>query len=52
MADRDRPELTVEQALEHILANVAVLSSERVSALDAIGRVLAEPVEAKFKVYE
>jgi molybdopterin molybdotransferase len=38
--------LSVEEALEHILANVRVLEPERVSLLEAAGRVLAEPVAA------
>src|SRR5215813_10834220 len=38
--------LTVEQALEQILARVAVLAEERVALLASLGRVLAEPVVA------
>ena len=36
--------LTVEQALEHILSRVAPLGVERVLLLDAMSRILAEPV--------
>jgi molybdopterin molybdotransferase len=38
--------LTVEQAREQILTRVAMLPAERVVLLDALGRVLAEPVVA------
>ena len=38
--------LSVEQALEAILARVPVLTTERVDVLGALGRVLAEPVRA------
>ncbi len=41
-----RPVLSVEEALEHILATVRVLEPERVSLLEAAGRVLTEPVAA------
>jgi molybdopterin molybdotransferase len=48
MAARDehRPTLSVEQALERILATVHVLEPERVGLLEASGRVLAEAVTA------
>ena len=46
MPDERRPVLSGEEALEHILANVRVLEPERVSLLEAAGRVLAEPVAA------
>jgi len=48
MAARDecRPVLSVEQALERILAAVHVLEPERVGLLEASGRVLAEAVTA------
>jgi molybdopterin molybdotransferase len=36
--------LTVEQALEQILSRVPILPVERVPLLDALGRVLAEPI--------
>ena len=43
----DTPEdLTVAEALKAVLAGVAVLSAETVPILDALGRVLAEPVVA------
>lgn len=38
--------LTVQQALEAVLAGVAQLPAETVPLLDALGRVLAEPVMA------
>jgi molybdopterin molybdotransferase len=38
--------LSVEEALERILATVRVLEPERTSLLEAVGRVLAEPVTA------
>jgi molybdopterin molybdotransferase len=38
--------LTVEQAREQILSRVRALPAERVALLDALGRVLAEPVVA------
>ena len=41
-----RPTLSVEEALERILATVHVLESESVPILDALGRILAEPVQA------
>ncbi len=41
-----RPVLSVEEALERILATVRVLESEHVSLLEAAGRVLAEEVTA------
>jgi len=44
--DERRPVLSVEEALEHILATVHVLGPERVGLLEAAGRVLAEEVTA------
>jgi molybdopterin molybdotransferase len=41
-----RPVLSVEEARERILATVRTLEPERVSLLDAAGRVLAEEVAA------
>lgn len=46
MQDERRPVLSVEEALERILATVRVLESERVPLLEALGRVLAEEVAA------
>ena len=46
MHDRERPVLSVEDALSRILGAVDVLSSESVAILDAVGRVLAEQVFA------
>ncbi len=46
MRDERRPVLSVEEALERILATVQVLESERVPLLEALGRVLAEEVTA------
>lgn len=46
MRDERRPVLSVEEALERILATVRVLESERVPLLEALGRVLAEEVTA------
>ena len=46
MPDERRPTLSVEQALERILATVHVLEPERVGLLEAAGRVLAETVSA------
>ncbi|MEE8391178.1 MAG: gephyrin-like molybdotransferase Glp [Anaerolineae bacterium] len=46
MSDERRPVLSVEQALEHILATVRVLEPERVPLLEASGRVLAQVVTA------
>jgi len=46
MLDERRPTLSVEQALERILATVHVLEPERVGLLEAAGRVLAETVSA------
>jgi len=46
MEDRKRPVLSVEEALKQILATVRVLESERVPTLEAIDRVLGEPVMA------
>ncbi|PIE82316.1 MAG: molybdopterin molybdenumtransferase MoeA [Chloroflexi bacterium] len=42
-----RENLTVAEALEAVLAGVSVLSAESVPILDALGRVLAEPVVAR-----
>ena len=46
MPDERRPVLSVEEALERILATVRVLEPERVSLLEAAGRVLTEEVTA------
>jgi len=46
MSEGRRPVLSVEQALERVLATVSVLESERVGLLEARGRVLAEEVVA------
>jgi molybdopterin molybdotransferase len=46
VSDVRRPVLSVEEALARILATVYVLEPERVSLLEASGRVLAEPVTA------
>ena len=46
MTDERRPVLSVEEALEQILATVRVLEPERVPILEALGRVLAEEVAA------
>jgi len=46
MPDERRPILSVEEALERILATVRVLEPERVGLLEAAGRVLAEEVVA------
>ena len=46
MPDERRPVLSVEEALERILATVRVLEPERVGLLEAEGRVLAEEVTA------
>ncbi len=46
MTDERRPILSVEEALEQILATVRVLEPERVPILEALGRVLAEEVAA------
>jgi molybdopterin molybdotransferase len=46
MPSKRRPVLSVEEALERILSTVRVLEPERVSLLDAAGRVLAEAVVA------
>lgn len=46
MDDRHRPVLSVEQALERILAVVHILESERVPLLEAVDRVLAETIVA------
>lgn len=46
MQDERRPVLSVEEALEQVLATVRVLESERVPLLEALGRVLAEEVAA------
>lgn len=39
--------LTVAEALDAILAGVSILPAEQVSLLDALGRVLAEPIIAQ-----
>ena len=46
MPEERRPVLSVEEALEQILATVRVLEPERVPILEALGRVLAEEVAA------
>ena len=46
MPDEHRPVLSVEAALDHILASVRVLEPERASLLQAVGRVLTESVAA------
>jgi len=46
MPDERRPTLSVEQALERILATIHVLEPECVGLLEAAGRVLAETVSA------
>lgn len=46
VAKLERPVLSVEEARAHILASVDVLEPERVSLLEAAGRVLAESVAA------
>jgi molybdopterin molybdotransferase len=46
MPEERRPVLSVEEALERILATVHVLEPERVELLEAAGRVLAESVTA------
>ena len=46
MPDERRPVLSVEEALERILATVRVLEPERVGLLEAAGRVLAEAITA------
>ncbi len=46
MHDEKRPQLSVEEAQERILATVRVLEPERVPLLEATGRVLAEAIAA------
>jgi molybdopterin molybdotransferase len=46
MPDERRPVLSVEEALDRILATVDVLEPERAGLLEATGRVLAEAVAA------
>jgi len=46
MSREERPVLSVEEAQAHILSTVHVLGPERVPALEAAGRVLAEVVAA------
>jgi molybdopterin molybdotransferase len=46
MCDEARPVLSVEQALDQVLAAVHVLEPEQVDLLEALGRVLAEEVRA------
>lgn len=46
MRDGQRPVLSVEEALEQVLATVWVLEPEQVPILEALGRVLAEEVVA------
>jgi len=38
--------IPVEEALERILSRIAVLGDERVALIEALDRVLAEPVVA------
>ena len=47
MSDQRRPVLSVEEARERILATVRILEPERVSLLQAAGRVLAEEVTSE-----
>ena len=42
--------ISVEEALERILSRIAVLGDERVALLDALDRVLAEPVVAEHDI--
>jgi molybdopterin molybdotransferase len=42
--------LTVEEALEAILARISVVETERVDVLGALGRVLAEPVVSRREI--
>jgi molybdopterin molybdotransferase len=42
--------LSVEEALEQILSRVDRLGSERVELLACLGRVLAEPISARFNI--
>jgi molybdopterin molybdotransferase len=42
--------LSVEEALEAIVARVSVLGTERVEVLSALGRVLAEPVVSRREI--
>jgi molybdopterin molybdotransferase len=42
--------LSVEEALEQILSRVDRLGSERVELLSSLGRVLAEPIPARFDI--
>jgi molybdopterin molybdotransferase len=42
--------LTVEEALDAILARISVLGSERVDVLGSLGRVLAEPVTSRREI--
>ena len=42
--------LTVEEALDAILARIPVLGSERVDVLGSLGRVLAEPVTSRREI--
>ena len=44
---RNQEDLTVEQALAAVLAGVTVLPAETVALLEALGRVLAEPIVAQ-----
>ncbi|MBI3636640.1 MAG: molybdopterin molybdenumtransferase MoeA, partial [Candidatus Rokubacteria bacterium] len=44
------PVLTVEEALEQILARVKPLPTERVELTGALGRVLAEPVVSRREI--
>ena len=42
--------LTVEEALEAILARISVLGTERVDVVGALGRVLAEPIVSRREI--
>jgi molybdopterin molybdotransferase len=42
--------LTVEEALEAVLARVSALGTERVDVLGALGRVLAEPIVSRREI--
>jgi molybdopterin molybdotransferase len=42
--------ISVEEALERILSRVGTLGDERVALLDALDRVLAEPVVSEREI--
>ena len=50
MRDEIRPTLSVEQALDRVLAKFHVLAAESVPILDGLGRVLAEDVFADMDI--